>query len=282
MRNRILETLIGFLALAALVPGQAEPLSVGVVNMRSPALTAAYWNPILQHVSMKSGVPLKLKLTTTGAEHAALLSRGEFDILVSYQALLNSDPALGYRVFARNAEAATTGQIVVMADSPAKTLADLQGQAVAFPGAGAFVPYQLPIDVLLRSGIQVKPMFAGSGEGAIGQLKAGRAAAAGVNSEVMRSFAKRENLAYRVLWSSGVFPSHPISARPGLPSEKVDAIRDALLTMASDPQGAAVLAKIALIVGQSPPLGFVAARDADYVALRRFYMHARVQVEAPK
>ena len=36
----------------------------------------------------------------------------------------------------------------------------------------------------------------------MGQLKAGRVVAAGVNAEVMRAFAQRENLAYRTLWSS--------------------------------------------------------------------------------
>ena len=45
-------------------PGAAaqaqKAYSFNVLNQRSIALTAQYWNPILTHVSKKSGVPLEL------------------------------------------------------------------------------------------------------------------------------------------------------------------------------------------------------------------------------
>ena len=46
---------------AALADGQA--LSFNVLNQRSIALTARYWNPILGYVGQKSGVALELKLS---------------------------------------------------------------------------------------------------------------------------------------------------------------------------------------------------------------------------
>lgn len=60
------------LAAAAMLhsPGAAaqKTYSFYVLNQRSIALTAQYWNPILTHVSKKSGVPLELKLTKTPQE----------------------------------------------------------------------------------------------------------------------------------------------------------------------------------------------------------------------
>jgi len=61
-------------ALAMHSPGVAaqQARSFYVLNQRSIALTAEYWNPILTHVSRKSGVPLELKLARTAKEGNAI------------------------------------------------------------------------------------------------------------------------------------------------------------------------------------------------------------------
>lgn len=45
------------LVVALCTPGwsQNQPLSFGVIIWRSPTLTAQFWNPILRHVSERSG-----------------------------------------------------------------------------------------------------------------------------------------------------------------------------------------------------------------------------------
>jgi phosphonate transport system substrate-binding protein len=122
-------------------------------------------------------------------------------------------------------------------------------------------------------------LFAGNQEGAMAQLKAGRVVAAGVNAEVMRAFAQRENVAYRVLWSSDKFLNLALSSHPSVPAAKVAAVRDAFLRMADDPEGAKVLAAAADLLKQKEPLKFIAARDADYDNMRRFYRGTLVKVE---
>src|SRR5206468_8836513 len=115
---------------------------------------------------------------------------------------------------ARSKEDAGTGEIVVLKDSPIRSLTALEGQEVAFPHTAAFYGYHLPMDALLRKGIQVKVHFAGNQEGAMGQPKAGRVVAAGVNAEVMRPFAQRENPAYRTLRRSAKYFSLAPAAPP--------------------------------------------------------------------
>ena len=46
----------------------AKPYAFNVLNQRTIALTAEYWNPILTYVSKKSGVPLELKLAKNARE----------------------------------------------------------------------------------------------------------------------------------------------------------------------------------------------------------------------
>jgi phosphonate transport system substrate-binding protein len=280
MRNLLIS------ALLLLVSGthcwsQTQPLSFGVISHRGPVLTAQYWNPILRHVSEKSGVSLELKLAKTGPEHSAMVGRGELALLYSNHNFIGENEAVGYTVFARPIEAAVKGQIVVLADSPVQSLAELQGKEIVFPHPAAFLGYHLPMDALLRMQIQVKPLFAGNQEGAIGQLKARGTVAAGVNSQVMREYAKRENIEYRVLWSSEEYLNVPISVHPSVPREKVKALSDALLQMADDPEGAKILASSAELIKQKPPLGFIAAKDSEFDNMRRVYKNTLVKVELP-
>ena len=258
---------------------QSQPLTFGVIIWRSPTLTAQFWNPILRYVSDKSGVPLQLKVAQTGPEHTAMVRRGEYHFLYSNHNFIKDNEESGYRVFARSKDDIGTGEIVVLKDSPIRSLADLAGQEVVFPHTAAFYGYHLPMDALLRKGIQVKVHFAGNQEGAMGQLKAGRAVAAGVNAAVMRAFAQRENLAYRTLWSSDKYVSLALSALPSVPAETVKAVREAFLKMSDDPEGAKVLAASAEVLKQEAPLRFVASKDSEFDSMRKFYRTTLVKVE---
>jgi phosphonate transport system substrate-binding protein len=258
---------------------QSQPFSFGVISHRSPTLTAEFWNPILRYVSERSGVPLQLRVARTGPEHTAMVGRGQLDFLYSNHNFIKENEASGYRVFARPKEDPGRGEIVVLEDSPIRSLADLEGKEVVFPHTAAFLGYHLPMDALLRMGIQVTPLFAGNQEGAMGQLKARRTVAAGVNAEVMRAFAKREQIAYRVLWSSDPYLSLALSVLPSVPDEKVKAVREAFLQMADDPEGAKVLASSAAVIKQTSPLRFIAAKDSEFDNMRRFYRTTLVKIE---
>src|SRR5213594_425468 len=282
MKKWVVAAWLGAASVVALgTPGwsQNQPLSFGVIIWRSPTLTAQFWNPILRHVSERSGVPLQLKVAQTGPEHTAMVRRGDYHFLYSNHNFIKENEEGGYRVFARSKEDAGTGEIVVLKDSPIRSLTALEGQEVAFPHTAAFYGYHLPMDALLRKGIQVKVHFAGNQEGAMGQLKAGRVVAAGVNAEVMRAFAQRENLAYRTLWSSDKYLSLALSAHPSVPADTVKAVRKAFLQMADDPEGAKVLAASADVLKQGSPLVFIAARDSEFENMRRFYRNTLVKVE---
>ena len=258
---------------------QSEPFSFGVISHRSPTLTAQFWNPILSYVSERSGVPLHLKVARTGPEHTDMVGRGELDFLYSNHNFIKEHEAIGYRVFARPKEDPGKGQIVVLENSTIRSLDDLQGKEMTFPHTAAFLGYHLPMDALLRKGIHVKPLFAGNQEGAMGQLKAGRTIAAGVNAEVMRAFAQREHVAYRVLWSSEAYLSLALSAHPSVPAKKVSAVREAFLQVADDPEGVKVLEASAAVLKETALLRFIAAKDADFDNMRRFYRTTLVKVE---
>jgi phosphonate transport system substrate-binding protein len=253
----------------------------GVISQRTPVLTAQYWNPILVKVTELSGVQLELRVARTGPDHAAAVRDGALDFIYSNHNFLPGNDGAGYRVIARPAQLAVTGQIVVRADSPLKSLADLRGREVVFPSRSAFLGYHVPMDALLRAGVPIEVRFAGNQEGAIAQLKSGAATAIGVNSQIMSEFAAREAVRYRVVWTSEAYHNLPILALPGLPARDVEAVRAAFVNLAQAPGGMQVLEASAALVQQQPPYGFVAASDDDYDNVRRFYRATRLRLDPP-
>lgn len=274
----LLATLFAAALFAALPVRAEEPeFSFGVLNQRSPTLTAQYWNPILQYISKKSGVRLRLKMGRTAQETSAMTGRGEFDFIYSNHIFTVENRPAGYRVFARPEEKAVRGQIVVLENAPAHALHDLEGKDVGFPNPSAFLGYVVPMDALLRAKVKVNASFSVNQEGAIGQLKAGRVLAAGVNSEIMRDFARREGFKYRVLWSSPEYLNLPLAAHAAVPPERVKAVRDAFLGMGSDPVGRKILRESSELVRQRPLPGFVPATDEDYQTVIEFYRTAVIK-----
>ena len=266
-------------ALALHAPGAAAQQSYTfyVLNQRSIALTAQYWNPILTHVGKKSGVPLELKLTKTPQEGNTIAERGGYDFQYTNHFFTPERDRIGYRVIARPAGPGIRSQIVVPEDSPIHSLQDLNGKEVAFVSPDAFAGYWLPMDALLRSKVNVKVVFTGNQEASSAQLRVNKIAAAGVNSSVLARYARRESFAYRALWTSEIYQDLCIMANPKVPADKVAAVRSALINMAKDPEGRQVLEAGAELLKSDGELGFVASENRDYDNYRKFYRTTQVK-----
>jgi len=252
-------------------PQAEEPLRVIVINLRSATLTAQYWNPILDYLGRRSGIPLQLQIGRSQAETVEMINRGDADLVVSGTIFSPQALTVGYRVVARTAGPPVQGQIVVARNSPLKSFRDIAGKEVGFSSRSVFIAYALPMNEILRTGIEIKPNFAGNQEGVMGQLASGRIQAAAVHSQVMREFSEREGFAYRVLWSSEKYTTWPVAVHPRLSAPQVAALQAALLGMQDDPEGQRLLAACAAVIKQQPPYGFVAAAERDYDNYRRFY-----------
>ena len=239
--------------------------SFGGKSLRSPQLTAEYWNPILLYVSKKSGVPLELKVEITAPKHSEKIGEGSYDFAYTNHIFNPHNATAGYQVVARTKEETIRGEIVVPFDSPITNIKNLDGKEMGFPSASAFVAYAVSLDALVRSGVKVTPVFGGNQEGIMAQLKAGKVPAASVNSQIMKEFSKRENFKYRVIWRSQEYQNIPIVAHPRVPAKIIAAVKRAFVGMDSDPEGVQILKTTASIIGQKPPLGFLASSNKEYL-----------------
>ena len=242
----------------------AEPYTLGVLNQQPAAETAALWNPILTYLQAKTGLSFKFKMGTTVQETDAMTARGEFDFLYSNH---NFDPEFSqanYQPLVQWGGAPLLGQIVVMADSPYKSLKDISGKAVAFPSKDAFVAYKVTRQALMNARIEIEPVFGASQQGAAVQLTTGRADAASLNKLFADRFQADGKGTFRVLYESDAWPNIPVSAHPRISKADAAAVQRALLEMSTDEAGKALLVQLKIP-------GFLPVSDVDYTATRRLY-----------
>jgi len=244
------------------------------VAQHSLQLTAAYWNPILDYVSTRSGVRLNLRLARTSAETTAAVVAGEADFAFTNHMFNPERVRLGWKVFARRQAPMVSGQIIVPAESPVRSLSELAGKEVAFPGAEALLAYKVTYAQLLEKQVTVTPMFAGNLDGAFSLMLSGRAAAMGSNSQMVTEYAARENRKFRVLWSSPEFNDLALMASPRVPAAAVQAVEKAFINMHKNPVGRKILEEAGKVIQARDPVVFVEASDADYAAYRDFYRSA--------
>jgi phosphonate transport system substrate-binding protein len=254
----------------------ATPYAFGVLNHRSLQATAAYWNPILNYVSARSGVLLELHIGRTANETTDRVVAGQLDFAYTNHLFTPKRDQLGWRVLARQDSQGIRGQLVVLESSPIKTLSELADQPVSFANPYAFVGYYVPMNMLLRAGVKVTPLFSGNQEAAMGQLMSGQVVAAGVNHQVMADFAQRRQLKYRVLAESEPYYDLAVMASPRIGAAEGEKVRQAFVGMASDPEGQRVLQLAAQSLGLPKVRGFVAAGDRDYANYRTFFRQTRV------
>jgi phosphonate transport system substrate-binding protein len=269
--------IVGSLAMPTGAFAAEPPLAFHVLNQRSIALTAQYWNPILSYVSAKSGVPLELKLAKTAHEGNTRGEKGLYDFLYTNHFFTPERDRLGYKVIARPAGPGIKSEIVVPATSTVRTLEDLNGKDVALVSPDGFTGYWLPLDALLKAKVKVNVILTGNQEASSAQLKVNKVAAAGVNGTVMARYARREAFEYRVLWTSEVYQDLCIMANPKVPAEKVTAVRNAFVDMVKDPAGKKILEDGAELLKSKGDLGFVAAENRDYDNYRAFYKQTQVK-----
>jgi phosphonate transport system substrate-binding protein len=254
-----------------------KPYAFYVLHQRTVSLTAAYWNPIMTHVSAKSGVPLELKLAKTAHDGNANAEAGKYDFQYTNHFFTPERTRLGWMVIARPAGPGIRSQVVVPEDSPIKSLQDLDGKDVGFVSRDGFTGYWLPYDALLRAKVNINVVFTGNQEASFAQLRVNKLAAAGVNSSVMARYGRRESFKYRALWTSEPYGDLCIMAHPKVPAAVVAAVKTALIDMVNDAEGRKVLQAGADLLKMNGELGFVSAEDHEYDNYRKFYRTTKVK-----
>jgi phosphonate transport system substrate-binding protein len=222
----------------------------------------AIWKPIVDELSKRSGLSLKLVATLTVPEFEHSISDGSYDfVYANPYHIMKVSSSQGYIPLVRDS-APLRGILVVRKDSPIRTLEELDGKVVAFPS-----PNAIGASLLMRADLSrlfkatVDPLYVKTHSSVYMHVVNGLASAGGGVEKTLQEQDASIRDTLKVIYTTREMPSHPIAAHPRIPKADREKLRSALLSFAATPEGHELFAKV-------PMQKVVSASIDDYAMMR--------------
>jgi phosphonate transport system substrate-binding protein len=266
MRKRSEVFLVGMLAVfsigGASFASPAETYTFGVVPQFEQRQLLTTWKPLLEELQRRTGLSFRLASVPTIPAFEVEFSRGSYDfVYMNPYHFLKANTSQGYVPIVRD-RAPLQGILVVRRDSGIQSPAELDGRTVAFPA-----PNALGASLLMRADlarvhqVDVAPLYVKTHNSVYLHVIKGLAEAGGGVGKTLTEQEQPIRDSLRILYVTRDMPSHPVAVHPRVPKADAEKVRAALLALAAEPEGAALLARIPM---KRP---FAAAMD-DYEVMR--------------
>lgn len=226
----------GLWAGLALAQGEPPAYTVSVVPQFQAVEISRVWAPVLERVGREAGVTLQLKVAKDipSFEDDFQAGKPDFAYLNPYHQVM-ARKAQGYVPLVRDAKL-LTGILVVRQDDPIQSVHALQGKTVAFPAPNAFgASLLIRAHLAEQEKIAITPFYAKTHTNAYRQTMMGKAAAAGGLRATLDKEPPEVRAMLRVLMETPGAAPHPLSAHPRVPAKVQQAVRAAMLKLATDP-----------------------------------------------
>lgn len=256
-------------------PVTSPPLRVSVASVISPQGAVQSYQPLLDYLGARLGRRVVLVQRRTYTETNDLIGRNEVDVaFVCTSAYIDGRDRYGMSLLvAPQVNGATTyhSLLIVPANSPAQTMADLRGKVFAFTDPTSFSGRVYPTALVRELGEEPETFFYDifftySHDKAIEAVANGLADGAAVDSLVFDfALARDPALAakVKVIHTSPPFGIPPVVVGPGVRPQLRAELQNILLGMADDPSPLAQQALAALGIDR-----FVMIDDAAYASAR--------------
>ena len=246
--------------------------SVAVVPQFQAVEISRVWTPILARVGKEAGVVLTLKVAKDipTFEGDILAGKPDFAYLNPYHQLM-AFKAQGYVPLVRDSKL-LTGLIVVRQDDPIKSVKELEGKTLAFPAPNAFgASLMIRAHLAEIDKVNITPFYAKTHTNAYRQTIVGKTAASGGLRATLDKEPAEVQSALRVLMETPGAAPHPLSAHPRVPLKVQQAVKAAMLKLASDPELSAAFKDL--------PMGTPVAADQarDYQVLEKYRLDRYLQ-----
>lgn len=251
-----------------------KPLRVAVAAIISPKGTVDSYSPLLNYLSLELRRPVELVQRRTYAEVNELVKNGSVDLaFVCTSAYIVGAREFGMDLLAApqvNDKAEYYSYLIVPANSPAKSMADLRGKVFAFTDPISNTGRNYPVMLVQQLGQIPETFFARtfytySHDDAIRAVASGVADGAAVDSLVYEFAVKRQpELAEqtRIIDISPAFGMPPVVVGPQIRPQLQAELTDIFLHMNDNPAGQAALAAAGFD-------RFVTVTDAAYESVRQ-------------
>lgn len=244
-------------------------LTVGVVPQFNARRIHNNWQPILNQLTLSTGIKLQLSGSPSIPEFEKRMQRGEFDLVYLnpyHQVIANR--MQGYTPILKDINKKLFGILVVPKESSIQSVEELNGKVIAFPAPNALgASLMMRADLLNKFHLDITPRYVKTHTSVYLNTALGQTSAGG---GVMRTFNEqppsvRDQL--RILYETTRVAPHPISIHPRVPAAIAAKLKNALLAMGDTEKGRRLLAGIP--IHQIGP-----ASQADYLPLARMGLEA--------
>ncbi|MBS1250201.1 MAG: putative phosphite transport system-binding protein PtxB [Chloroflexi bacterium] len=228
---------------------EVRPLRVAIAAVISPQGSAESYAPLLDYISQELNRPVERVQRRTYTEVNELIRTGEVDLaFVCTSSYLVGKKQFGMQLLAApqvNGEVVYNAEIIVPADSSAKSLEDLRGKVFAYTDPISFTGRMYPTYLLQKAGEDPEEYFARtfftySHDDAINAVAAGLADGASVDKLVLDYAIKRDPALaekIQVIHTSPPFGMPPVVVNPDIRPQLKAQLTDILLNTHLDPDG---------------------------------------------
>ncbi len=292
--SRILFALLlagtALLLVRAAVRPPKPPLRVAIQVCTSLEENEARFAPLGAWLERKLGRPVKVSHVNT-QDFVEMAARKDFDILQANGYIyVTVKEKGGARLIAREVKndtgKDTGGMVVVRADSPAKSVADLAGKRMVYGPVLSPGGYMTQYDAMLSAGFDPEKLLAGytflpgawQHEKVVYSVLYGAVDAGAVKAGDLERMAKEGKVRladFRVLAKSEPVPNCTFFALPHVDEATVRAVRDALLSLSPGDYGE-VGGERLNVLKRDGVKGYIPGDDREYDVLRRMARRANL------
>jgi phosphonate transport system substrate-binding protein len=258
------------------LPAAAQPLHEGpsfrvaVANMLSPVKGYKHYEELADLLAHEYGLPLELVTGESYAEVNTMLRESKVDLAfmsVGGPASARADmDVIAAPVIDGKAE--VEALIIVPADGPAQSLADLQGRRFLYVDPESATGYWYARQRIIELGFSPETFFTrvswtGSHDHSITAVSQHIADGACVSSIIYRLMTDNDptlSQRLRIIETSPPFPSPPVVVRTSMPVSQRNRLTNALVRLSASASGRGILRDLGAD-------GFVTARNSDYLTL---------------
>ncbi len=251
----------GYVDLSVLQPlptlvREVPPLRVAVASVVSPKGTVQSYNDLLEYLSNRFNRPVELVQRRTYAETNQLIAEGQVDVaFVCTSAYLEGSQTFGMELLVApqvNGETVYYSLLLVPANSPAQSMADLKNRVFAFTDPMSLSGRVYPTLLVRQLGYQPEAFFSRifftyNHDEAIRAVASGLADGAAVDSLVYEFAVQRDPdlmEKVRVIHRSPPFGIPPVVVSPLVDENLKRELQKVLMDMALDPDGQQALVEI--------------------------------------
>ncbi|MBM4461288.1 MAG: phosphate/phosphite/phosphonate ABC transporter substrate-binding protein [Chloroflexi bacterium] len=237
-------------------PAKVVPLRVAVAAVISPRGNVESYTPLLDYLGRELNRPVEMVQRRTYMEVNDLLRDGEVDVaFVCTSAYIAGRRDFGMQLLAAPQVAGATvyySNLIVPADSPARSMADLRGKVFAFTDPMSLSGRVYPTSLVHTLGAEPETFFSRifftySHDNAVRAVADGLADGAGVDSLVYDFAVARDpslTSKVKVIHRSPPFGIPPVVVGPDIRPQLRAQLYDLLIGLQDDPAGPAILATL--------------------------------------